>query len=788
MNKKKVLVSVLGILGIILATVGVTYAFFSYSKTGTRQNTITSGAITFHYKEGTRKIEINDVMPMTDADGKKQSNYFDFTITSKTSDLIDIPYYITVKRNGTGTNMDNIVKVYLTKVDDGEENEVSLAKISELGAYSNNNDITIPQTEKLLYRDKVMAGEDNYNQQYRLRMWIDSNAQFLVQEDGQSIYPYQGKTYSLTVNVYGNGEFINQTTKEYRENTRIDDIEVGNSILTSSNDTFIGNEMLPPGEESIEKTITVNTENPNSIVTVEKLNAFNNNSKIKRLSKNLTLNLNYGTNKFKITVKSENKKKIKQYNLVINVVYSSYDVTLLGNNITYSENPVIIPYNGMNTVSVTPESYYYLESVTCTNGYEIEAQTGLSATTTQTVTIKNNKNASNSTCEFTTAVTPIETPVISASVGYPIITQYGVAYGQSLNVTYDNRNDIDNYVSFDNGKTWELYTGKNVIRSLNVKAKSVKKNTNVESPIASTVVSAANESLDTIAFNGNQSDSITTPGYINVSSEMIGKKMFVKMYTSQNTWNIKFLNSSGSTISTFASSNNGTCTGGYKDCSAYITIPSNTSRIYFQISNSGKLYEIGVDNRPTFNTIKSGGYYPTLTSDGVISEPITINYFTTAVQKYYQLVNSGSSVNENAWIEYPNSSITFPPGKILYAKSVDQYGKSSYSNSIGLASDALESIAYNGNQSDYTSKAGYIKVSSEMIGKKMFAKMYTGQNTWSMVFLNSSGSTISSFASSNNGTCSGGYKDCSAYITIPSQTYWINFKINGRLYEISADN
>ena len=39
---------------------------------------------------------------------------------------------------------------------------------------------------------------------------------------------------------------------------------------------------------------------------------------------------------------------------------------------------------------------------------------------------------------------------------YPILTEYGVEYDDILSVIYDNRDDIENYISMD-GKTWNTY-------------------------------------------------------------------------------------------------------------------------------------------------------------------------------------------------------------------------------------------------------------------------------------------------------------------------------------------
>ena len=189
-KNKKLIIIILVAIAIIAVTATATYAFLSYIKEGTTENSITTGAITFHYQEDNQGISLGDAMPMTESQGKAQSNYFEFTITSKTSSVVDIPYYITAIRTGTGTNMDNIMNVYLTKVaNNGTETQVALSKFSELGSYTHNT-LTIPVNEKLLYRDTVYAETSEYTQKYRLRMWIDNSANLLVQENGTDYYPY----------------------------------------------------------------------------------------------------------------------------------------------------------------------------------------------------------------------------------------------------------------------------------------------------------------------------------------------------------------------------------------------------------------------------------------------------------------------------------------------------------------------------------------------------------------------------------------------------------------------
>ena len=68
-NSKQVLLSVLGVAILVVAVVGVSFAAFSYSKTGEKVNTITTGTITMSYSETTNGINLTNALPMTDGVG-----------------------------------------------------------------------------------------------------------------------------------------------------------------------------------------------------------------------------------------------------------------------------------------------------------------------------------------------------------------------------------------------------------------------------------------------------------------------------------------------------------------------------------------------------------------------------------------------------------------------------------------------------------------------------------------------------------------------------------------------
>ena len=207
---KQMLLTILGIIGLIVITGGVTYAFFNYAKEGTTDNTVTTGTITFLYTEvsGVGKgISINDAFPIPDEQGKAQTGegkVFDFKVTSKTASSTSIPYEVTARKK-TGSNLDeSAVKLYLTKVSGENEEQVLLDNYSNLNPTSKVD--ASKYTEKTIYLGSVPANSTNYEQAFRLRMWIDKNVNFSPKEDGT--YPCNGKTFTVTINVYANAKVV----------------------------------------------------------------------------------------------------------------------------------------------------------------------------------------------------------------------------------------------------------------------------------------------------------------------------------------------------------------------------------------------------------------------------------------------------------------------------------------------------------------------------------------------------------------------------------------------------
>ena len=203
-KNKQIIITLIAIISLIVITVGVTYAFFNYSRTGTTDNVVKTGGITFLYTEvsGVGKgISLTDAYPIADSIGKVQvgeGKVFDFKVTSNISMNSNIGYQVTARKKTGSTLANSAVKVYLTEVN-GTEQELLLSKYSELSQTDKVDSSKFD--ERILYEATVPANTSNYEKNFRLRMWVSDDTDF---SDGSM----NDKTFTLTVNVYADGKVV----------------------------------------------------------------------------------------------------------------------------------------------------------------------------------------------------------------------------------------------------------------------------------------------------------------------------------------------------------------------------------------------------------------------------------------------------------------------------------------------------------------------------------------------------------------------------------------------------
>ena len=189
---KKVILSILGFLVVVVAVVGISFAAYRVTQTSTA-NSITSGSVVMNYTESSNGIALANAVPIHDEVGMNMSDsseYFDFSVSTTTSGEIDIPYEINLSEGFVEENIldRKYVKVYLTKIVDGQEEViVSPTNLSDLNVSDIREDAI-----KLYVANDVHELSENKVNKYRLRMWIDFDADMNL---------ISNSSYKITVNV-----------------------------------------------------------------------------------------------------------------------------------------------------------------------------------------------------------------------------------------------------------------------------------------------------------------------------------------------------------------------------------------------------------------------------------------------------------------------------------------------------------------------------------------------------------------------------------------------------------
>lgn len=116
-NKKKTLLSLIGVLLLILFSVGVTFAFMSYSRTGERNNVINTGSVTFSFEDNSY-IWLQNALPISVEQGcsleknsggtAMKTEHIDggvaqFTVTSNSTTRVNYSVYLDQETLSNGT-------------------------------------------------------------------------------------------------------------------------------------------------------------------------------------------------------------------------------------------------------------------------------------------------------------------------------------------------------------------------------------------------------------------------------------------------------------------------------------------------------------------------------------------------------------------------------------------------------------------------------------------------------------------------------------------------------------
>ena len=154
-------VAITSVLSFVLI-IGVTYALIKFNFVGNKDNTILVGGLKFNYNETSSSMTITNNDILSNTEGMKSDNYFDFNVSLEKQTTTGVSYNILLTSDNTNNLSD--IKAYLTEVNNNTE--------TKLIDPTTLNNLTKVNNNMILYKDKIFPNETKY---YRLRLWVDEN-------------------------------------------------------------------------------------------------------------------------------------------------------------------------------------------------------------------------------------------------------------------------------------------------------------------------------------------------------------------------------------------------------------------------------------------------------------------------------------------------------------------------------------------------------------------------------------------------------------------------------------
>lgn len=228
----QILLSILGVISLILITVGVSFAFFTYEKQIAIENHLNEGSISLIYSKNyysDRGLSITSFTPVDDSLGKNFNSdkyVFDFRIVGNSTGNPEIPYEITLRKDIASILKENMVKVYLTEIVDGQEIAsdltTSFGKVKTFDLLEQTKVISAgEEIEKTIYYGTIPSNTSNYEKAFRLRIWVseenrDSVDSFLEGNIPDSLFQVELNVYASARTV-SKGEIVEATNLTFSD-------------------------------------------------------------------------------------------------------------------------------------------------------------------------------------------------------------------------------------------------------------------------------------------------------------------------------------------------------------------------------------------------------------------------------------------------------------------------------------------------------------------------------------------------------------------------------------------
>ena len=242
----QILLSILGVISLILITVGVSFAFFTYEKQIAIENNLNEGKLSLIYSKNLysdRGLSITSLTPVDDSLGKNFNSdkyVFDFRIVGNSSGNPEIPYEITLRKDVASILAENNVKVYLTEINGEEEIESELTtssgKVKTFDVLKQTEVISArEEIEKTIYQGTIPSDTANYEKSFRLRIWVSENstglANLITEEVVKDFF------FQVELNVYANAKTV--TKGEVVEATAITLSDIAPMIVGSTQEISV---------------------------------------------------------------------------------------------------------------------------------------------------------------------------------------------------------------------------------------------------------------------------------------------------------------------------------------------------------------------------------------------------------------------------------------------------------------------------------------------------------------------------------------------------------------------
>ena len=199
---KQMLLSVIGVAVLVVAVVGVSFAFFTYTRTGEQDNVITTGSLTFAFAD-TNFINITDQFPMTTAQGlalNGEGNTCVFTVSGSAPTGTNIGYTVYAQDGAAVGNktrlQDSEVFVALDASGTGFTPATGVATGTPFSSLTND----------VLGTGTITGSGATQTVTFTARMWVDSSVVSIgdADSDDYSAAEYGNLYYSMKIRVEAN--------------------------------------------------------------------------------------------------------------------------------------------------------------------------------------------------------------------------------------------------------------------------------------------------------------------------------------------------------------------------------------------------------------------------------------------------------------------------------------------------------------------------------------------------------------------------------------------------------